>query len=138
MYLPSHFEEQRAEEIQRLIQAYPLGSLVVQGPDGLMANHLPFLFDPQVGAHGRLLAHIARANPLWRDCADGAEALVLFRGADAYISPNWYPSKHETHRQLPTWNYQVVNVHGLLKIRDEESFVRGLVARLTHPRIRNG
>jgi len=130
MYLPSHFEEARDEELLRTIAAFPLGSLVVNGPGGLDANHLPFLVDEASGGR-KLLAHVARNNPLWEEAEDGAEALVVFRAADAYISPNWYPTKHESHRQVPTWNYRVVHVHGRLHIRDCEKFVRGVVARLT-------
>lgn len=130
MYLPSHFEQARDEELLRAIEAHPLGALVVNGPDGLDANHVPFLVDAAEGRR-KLLAHVARANPLWREAKDGDEALVIFRADDAYISPNWYPSKHELHRQVPTWNYRVVHVHGRLYIRDDERFVRGVVARLT-------
>src|SRR5262249_26471291 len=83
------------------------------------------------GERGYLLAHVARANPVWKEAGDGDEALVIFRAANAYISPNWYPSKHEFHRQVPTWNYQAVHVHGTIRIRDDERFVRGGVARLT-------
>ncbi len=131
MYLPAHFEETRLEELHRVIAEHPLGALVVNGPEGLDANHLPFLLDAAPAPHGRLLAHVARANPLWRDSRDGDAVLVIFRAVSAYISPNWYPSKHETHRQVPTWNYQAVHVHGRLRIRDDERFVRGVVARLT-------
>lgn len=131
MYLPSHFEETRVEELHRLIVEHPLGMLVVRGPGGLDANHLPFELDAGTGEHGRLLAHVARANPLWHEAFDGDEVLVVFRGANAYVSPNWYPSKHESHRLVPTWNYQAVHVHGRIRIHDEEKFVRGLVARLT-------
>ena len=131
MYLPGHFEETRLDELHRLVDEHPFGALVVRGPNGLDANHLPFLLEPSAGAHGRLLAHVARANPLWREARDGDEALVIFRAEDAYVSPNWYPSKHEAHRQVPTWNYRVVHVHGTLAIRDDERFVRGVVARLT-------
>ena len=131
MYLPAHFEETRPEELRRLITAYPLAALVTNGPSGLDANHLPFEFHPDDGERGRLLAHVARANPVWKELQDGAEVLVIFRAADAYISPNWYPSKHEFHRQVPTWNYQVVHVHGKAHVRDDERFVRGVVARLT-------
>lgn len=130
MYLPSHFEEARVEELLRTIAAYPLGALVVNGPNGLDANHVPFLIDEASGAR-KLLAHVARANPLWEESRDGDGVLVIFRADDAYISPNWYPSKHESHRQVPTWNYRVVHVHGRLYIRDDERFVRGVVARLT-------
>lgn len=131
MYLPQHFDEPRIEELHRVIKEYPLGVLVLTGPNGLDANHLPFELDPNAGERGSLLAHVARANPLWQEAKDGDEALVIFRAASAYISPNWYPSKHELHRQVPTWNYQAVHVHGKTKIRDDERFVRGVVARLT-------
>jgi len=130
MYLPSHFEEARDEELLRTIATYPLGALIINGPNGLDANHVPFLIDEASGGK-KLLAHLARANSLWKEARNGEEALVIFRADDAYISPNWYPSKHEFHRQVPTWNYRVVHVHGHLNIRDDEKFVRGVVARLT-------
>jgi transcriptional regulator len=131
MYLPAHFAEQRPEELQRLIQAHPLGTLVHHGPDGLDAEHIPFEFDADTGPLGLLTAHVARANPVWQRCPTGTPVLVVFHGPQAYISPNWYPSKHEAHRQVPTWNYAVVHAHGTLTVRDDERFVRGLVARLT-------
>jgi transcriptional regulator len=131
MYVPPHFAETRGDELHRLIQQHPLGALVTRGPDGLDANQLPFELDAAAGPHGTLRAHVARANPLWTEVSEGDEVLVVFRAADAYISPNWYPSKHESHRQVPTWNYQVVNVHGRIRIRDDEKYVRGVVARLT-------
>ena len=131
MYLPEHFEETRVEELHRIIAEYPLGTLVVNGPCGLDANHLPFELDTSAGKHGRLMAHVARAKPVWTEAKDGDDVLVIFRAADAYISPNWYPSKHEFHRQVPTWNYQAVHVHGKVSILDDERFVRGVVARLT-------
>ena len=131
MYNPSHFNtsDDRAA-LLALMRAHPLGALVTHGPQGLDANHLPFEVDEAAGV---LRAHVARANPLWQQVpADGEmAALVIFRGEAGYISPNWYPSKHETHRQVPTWNYQVVHVHGQLTVMDQERFVRGLVARLT-------
>jgi len=131
MYVPKHFEETRLEELRRLMTEYPLGSFVVNGPNGLDANHLPFFLDADAGEHGRLIAHVARANPLWKEIKDDDEVLVIFRGTDAYVSPNWYPSKHEFHRQVPTWNYQAVHVHGRVHVHDDERFVRGVVARLT-------
>jgi transcriptional regulator len=131
MYLPQHFTETRVEELHRVITEYPLGVLVLHSPNGLDANHLPFALNPKAGERGHLLAHVARANPLWQEAEDGDEALVIFRAANAYISPNWYPSKHEFHRHVPTRNYQAVHVHGTIKIRDDERLVRGVVARLT-------
>ena len=131
MYVPKHFEETRPEELARIIRAHPLGMLVTSGTGGLDANHIPFEFDPAAGSHGVLTAHVARANPVWQECPTGSKVLVVFRGAEAYISPNWYPSKHETHRLVPTWNYEVVHAHGSLTIHDDERHVRGVVARLT-------
>jgi transcriptional regulator len=131
MYLPKHYEETRKEELHRLIAEHPLGALVVHGPNGLDANHIPFEMHAEQGTHGHLIAHVARANPVWQEIQDGSDVLVLFGGGEAYISPNWYPSKHEAHKQVPTWNYRVVHVHGKLRIRDDERFVRGVVARLT-------
>ncbi len=138
MYIPDHFSEARPEELHRLIQAHPLGVLVTHAVRGLDANHLPFMLDAPGDAadgtpatRGTLLAHVARANPLWREVTDGDAVLVVFRGPQGYISPNWYPSKQDTPEQVPTWNYEVVHAHGRIRIRDEEAFVRGVVARLT-------
>lgn len=131
MYLPAHFTEARSDELLGLISRHPLGALVVNGPEGLDANHLPFEYMAQPGGQGSLIAHVARANPFWKEVSDGADALVIFQGEHAYVSPNWYPGKHETHRLVPTWNYRVVHVRGKVRIRDDERFVRGVVARLT-------
>ncbi|UIF91216.1 FMN-binding negative transcriptional regulator [Cupriavidus sp. UYPR2.512] len=131
MYIPAHFAENRPEELSRIIHKHPLGMLITQGSAGLDADHIPFEFDPGEGTHGVLTAHVARANPLWQRCPTGSPVMVVFRGAEAYVSPNWYPSKHEAHRQVPTWNYEVVHAHGTITVQDDERFVRRLVARLT-------
>jgi len=131
MYTPPHFALTQPEQLQRIIHAHPLGVLVTSGPGGLDADHIPFEFDPASGPLGKLSAHVARANTLWQRCPTGTEVMVIFRGAESYVSPNWYPSKHETHRQVPTWNYEVVHAHGRITVLDDERFVRGLVARLT-------
>lgn len=131
MYIPPHFAEQRPEELHRLMRAHPLGMLVTHAANGLDANHIPFELEPGEGPHGTLRGHVARNNPVWREVADGSDVLVVFRGPEGYVSPNWYPTKHEAHRAVPTWNYTVVHVHGALAIRDDERYVRGVVARLT-------
>jgi transcriptional regulator len=131
MYIPPHFAVSDPAVLHRIIQEHPFGALVTQPDGGLDADHLPFEFDPAAGPLGTLTAHVARNNPLWQRCATGSPVMVIFRGAEAFISPSWYPSKHESHRQVPTWNYEVVHAHGTLTVRDDERFVRGLVARLT-------
>ncbi|MBU9227716.1 FMN-binding negative transcriptional regulator [Burkholderia multivorans] len=131
MYVPADFAESRPDVLRELIVRHPFGSLITQGKDGLDANHLPFEWLPGEGGLGELHAHVARANPVWQAVANGDDVLVIFHAGDAYISPNWYPSKHATHRQVPTWNYVVVHAHGRITVRDDEKFVRGVVARLT-------
>ena len=131
MYVPRHYEESRPEQLHALIAQHPLGILVTQGPSGLDANHLPFELETLEGSLGILHTHVARTNPVWREIVTGDEVLVVFRAADAYISPNWYPSKHEHHRQVPTWNYIVAHAHGRVTVRDDERYLRGLVGRLT-------
>lgn len=131
MYLPQQFAEPRIEELHRIVRENPLGMLVTNAAAGLDANHLPFFLDADQEVAGVLRAHVARANPVWREVADGDDVLVVFRGVHGYISPNWYPGKHETHRRVPTWNYEVVHAHGTIHVRDDEKFVRGVVARLT-------
>jgi transcriptional regulator len=131
MYVPAHFDESRTEVLHDLIRKHPFGMLVTHGASGLDANHIPFELNSQQGEMGVLNAHVARANPVWQDVANGDEVLVVFRAADAYISPNWYPSKHEFHKQVPTWNYMLAHAYGRITIRDDERFVRGMVARLT-------
>ena len=131
MYLPEHFAEHDPAELRRLIAEYPLGTLVTLGAEGLSANHLPFELAAGAGPHGALLGHVARGNRVWQDFSGEHEALVIFQGPSAYVSPNWYPTKAETHRHAPTYNYAVVHAHGRLIIHDDEKWLRGLLGRLT-------
>jgi transcriptional regulator len=131
MYVPAQFDEPRTEVLHTLIQENPFGILFTHGKSGMDANHLPFELKTTEGTCGVLHAHVARANPVWQDVANGDEVLVVFRAGDAYISPSWYPSKHEFHKQVPTWNYRVVHAYGRVSIHDDERYVRGVVGRLT-------
>jgi transcriptional regulator len=135
VYLPAHFEETRPEALRGLIAAHPLGALVTLGPDGLNANHIPFLFEPDADedGHGRLIGHVARNNQAWRDAqtAPDTESLVIFQGPSAYVSPNWYATKQETHRVVPTYNYAVVHVYGRVAVHEDAKWLRGVVGKLT-------
>lgn len=113
------------------MQAYPFATLVTNKDCLLDANHLPFELDQTSGELGMLRAHVARGNPLFQSVENVQEVLIIFNGPHGYISPSWYPSKQEHHRQVPTWNYEVVHAHGTLQFVDDERFVRGIVARLT-------
>lgn len=131
MYIHTFNEESRVEVLHNLIATNPFGILVTNGKDGLDANHLPFDLVAKENQLGVLQTHVARKNPVWENIATGDSVLVVFSAGDAYISPTWYPSKHEFHNQVPTWNYRVAHAHGRVTIRDDERFVRGVVARLT-------
>jgi len=131
MYLPTQFAEPRVDELHRIVRDNALAMLVTKTANGLEAHHLPILLDVEQGDQGVLIAHVARANTVWREVQDGDEVLVVFRGVEGYITPNWYPGKQETHRRVPTWNYEVVHAHGTIHVHDDEKFVRGVVAKLT-------
>jgi transcriptional regulator len=125
MYLPKSFHETRIDVLHALIRDYPFGTVVMHGADGLVANHLPL----ELASDTLLQGHVARGNELAK--ADGAQVLVMFQAANGYISPNWYPSKHETGREVPTWNYAVVHVYGRLRVIEEKAWLRSFLERLT-------
>ncbi len=127
MYLPPHFAETDPGAIAEIIDAAPLACVVAQTEEGLVANHLPLLQGPQ----GVLIGHIAKANDMHRLIADGGEVLAIFRRDDAYVSPNFYPSKAEHHRHVPTWNYEVVHVQGRIHFQHDDHAKRAAVGLLT-------
>jgi transcriptional regulator len=129
MYLPKHFVQHDETEIRRFIAATRVADLVTSTADGLEASIVPFVA-VDGGRHGALHGHLARANDQWRG-ADGTDALAIFRGPDAYVTPRWYPAKAEHGRVVPTWNYAVVHVHGRLVVHDDAAWTRVLVTRLT-------
>jgi transcriptional regulator len=131
MYLPAHFEETDTAQLHAFIAAHPLGLLITTDARGVNANPIPFLLQPERGAHGTLIGHVARANPVWRETLPGSQALVVFQGVQAYISPNWYPSKQAHGKAVPTWNYSTVQARGVLKVLDEREAVRAVVHALT-------
>lgn len=130
MYQPAHHREERLEIQHDLIEAHPFGLLISTGEDGLLANGLPFLLQRQEGAHGRLQAHIARANPQWKGL-DGQDVLVVFQGAMTYISPAFYETKRETGKVVPTWNYAMVQARGIARVCDDQAWLDTQIAALT-------
>ena len=127
MYIPSHFSETDPVAIQDVISAYPLATIVTQTDDGMLANPIPVLFDGQ----DRLIGHVAMANDMHRVICNGTDVMALFQGPDAYISPNWYPSKAETHKAVPTWNYQCVQMHGVINFQHNTKMKRAVVGKMT-------
>jgi transcriptional regulator len=125
MYIPEQFREERPEVLRAFIAQHPLGALVAFTADGLTANHIPMLWHERQGTPGVLRGHLARANPLWKVISPDAPVLVIFGGANSYISPSWYQGKQEHGRVVPTWNYSVVHAHGTLRfIEDHDHGLR--------------
>jgi len=131
MYVPKMFQEDRVEVLHDLIRTYPFGTLVTVNDEGLQANHVPFHIESVPEPFGTLYAHVARANPVWRDISRNNEALVIFQGPQAYISPSLYVTKKETGMVVPTWNYAVVHAHGRLKPIEDVSWLRAFLEELT-------
>ena len=131
MYVPTHFEETRVEVMHELMCAHPFATLVTLTSQGLNANHIPLELLADPAPFGTLRGHIARANPLWRELSSDVNALAIFQGANRYISPAWYPTKEETGKVVPTWNYAVVHAHGPLRVIEDREWLRQLVGRLT-------
>ena len=133
MYLPAHFAESRPQVLRDFIAAQPLGLLVTQNrAGGIDANSVPFFLDAGDDASpGVLRAHVARANPLWKEARDDVDALVVFQGPHGYVSPAWYPSKAEHGKVVPTWNYVMVQARGRLRAIDDKAWLRAFVTRLT-------
>ena len=136
MYIPPHFLEVRSDEIASIVETAPLACIVAVTTEGLIANHIPLLAGPD----GTLTGHVALANDMHRLIADGQDVLAIFRGDDAYVSPNFYPTKPEHHRHVPTWNYQVVHAYGQITFQHDEQTKRAVVGLLTrtHERRLNG
>jgi transcriptional regulator len=130
MYLQNTFQPPDAETLVRFIRTHPFAALVTMTSAGLDGNHLPFVFDAESAPYGTLRGHVARANPIWREC-DGADALVIFQGPHRFISPSWYPTKQETGAVVPTWNYIVVHAHGRVRVVDDAGWLRRHVEELT-------
>ena len=131
MYTPRAFALDDLPEIQQLIQHTRLAQLVTVGENGLQASHLPLLLNPDEGPNGTLYGHLARANPQWRELQNGSEALVIFAGADAYISPAFYPAKAEHGKVVPTWNYIAVHAYGTPAVFSDAERLLKVVTALT-------
>ena len=130
MYRPPAFREDRVEVLHAAMRAHPLAALVTAGPGGLIANHVPFLIEDG-GDFGVLRAHLARANGHLEALREGAEALVIFQGPQAYVTPSWYATKAETHKVVPTWNYVAVHCWGTPRVIDDAEWLRAQIGRLT-------
>jgi len=130
VYTPPAFREDDPAEIRRIIHAARLATMVTLSPDGLLATPLPLVLDESEGEHGTLYGHLAKANPQWRHPVE-TDALVIFTGPEAYVTPSWYPSKQEHGKVVPTWNYVAVHAYGRPEFFEDEARLLDAVSRLT-------
>jgi transcriptional regulator len=130
MYVPAQFEQREIAELHKVIRAYPLATWIVRDADDLIVNHVPMMLDPTRGEFGTLCGHVARANPVWRYCAR-SESKLIFHGPQSYISPSWYPSKRETGKVVPTWNYIVVHASGTAQVMEDPKSLLAHVSELS-------
>ena len=131
MYTPRAFAIDDLPQLQQLIQHTRLAQLVTVGENGLQASHLPLLLNPDEGPNGTLYGHLAKANRQWRELQNGHEALVIFAGADAYVSPAFYPAKAEHGKVVPTWNYMAVHAYGKAQVFNDAERLLKVVSALT-------
>jgi transcriptional regulator len=132
VYAPKHFEETDPETLRALIRAHSLGIWVTQSGGELTVNHVPFLLRADAGSPGVLVGHVARANPVWRSLSSTTPSIVVFQGAESYITPSWYPSKHAHGKAVPTWNYAVVHAHGVPRAIDDAEWLLAHLNDLTN------
>jgi len=130
MYVPPPFAIEDRVTMLDIAAAHPLATLAINGPEGPVATQLPLMVVAGEGGGDEIVGHFARANPQWRE-ADGAHALAVFRGADGYVTPEWYATKRETGRVVPTWNYVTVQARGRIALVEEPEAALAIVARLT-------
>lgn len=131
MYLPPPFAEDDVATLHALLRAHPLATLITLTDDGLEANHIPLIVDPEPAPYGRLRGHAPRANPLTQGKHHDVDALAIFHGPEGYITPSYYATKRETGKVVPTWNYAVVHAYGRLALIDDPAWVRDQVETLT-------
>jgi transcriptional regulator len=131
MYIPKHFSEPNIEVMHELIRSFPLSTVVTLSSTGLNANHIPLHLSTESAPFGVLRGHVARSNPIWNDFVAEVEVLAIFQGPDAYITPSWYPTKIETGKSVPTWNYACVHAYGTLRIVNDSSWLKSHLEALT-------
>ena len=131
MYIPQAFREERPEVLHAFIQRHPLGAMVCMTAEGLTANHVPMILTGGGEGNALLRGHVARANSIWKSVEPDTPVLVIFSGANHYITPSWYPAKQEHGRVVPTWNYSVVHAHGTVRFADEKARTLAYVSELT-------
>ncbi|HLJ61890.1 MAG TPA: FMN-binding negative transcriptional regulator [bacterium] len=131
MYVPTHFKEDRVPVLHDAIRRFGFGTLVTHGSSGLEASHIPLLLDDSQAPCGTLHGHLARPNRQWKDIGSGTHALAIFLGPNTYISPSWYPTKQETGKVVPTWDYLAIHAYGEIHTFDDPERLREHVTRLT-------
>jgi transcriptional regulator len=136
MHRPDHFRIEDVQEMHALMRARPFAALVSAGASGLYGTHLPTVLKDE-GSYGTIECHLARANPHWKDLAEGGEAMMIFQGPEGYITPNWYATKAQTGKAVPTWNYAIVHAYGRPSVMKEKEWLLRHVTELSEQQERS-
>lgn len=132
MYTPEQFKVDDLAAIHATMRAHPFATLVTHGPEGLVASHVPVLVKVDGEGHlGRIECHLARPNTHWKAFDPTSDALMIFQGAESYVRPGWYPSKAETAKAVPTWNYQAVHAYGRLEVKTDKAWLHAHVSEIS-------
>jgi transcriptional regulator len=136
MHRPDHFRIEDVQEMHALMRARPFAALVSAGASGLYGTHLPTVLKDE-GSYGTIECHLARANPHWKDLAEGGGAMMIFQGPEGYITPNWYATKAQTGKAVPTWNYAIVHAYGRPSVMKEKEWLLRHVTELSEQQERS-
>ena len=131
MYRPNAYREDRIDVMQSFIAAHPFAAIATPSHDGVLVDHAPLVLLPDEGPNGTLIGHLARANPHWKQLGAASTSVAIFQGSNAYVTPSWYPNKHETGKDVPTWNYVAVHAHGTIETFDDPDALLDMLERLT-------
>jgi transcriptional regulator len=132
MYVPKFNEVKDVPVLQNFMESNPLGAWTTIAKGDIVANHIPFLLHREEGEMGTLVGHVARQNNIWQEYSDAKNSLVIFQGAQSYMNPNWYPSKHEDGKGVPTWCYMVAHVEGIPRTIEDPEWLLQHVNELTN------
>ncbi|MDP6871970.1 MAG: FMN-binding negative transcriptional regulator [Alphaproteobacteria bacterium] len=130
MYLPRKFREERKDVLHKTMREIGAAIVVGQGASGLSASHVPIELDSAAGPYGTIRCHLAKANPQSEAIAD-QDVLLIFQGPQGYVTPNWYPSKHQTGKGVPTWNYVAIHAHGTATTFDDPARLQAHLGAMT-------
>lgn len=131
MHIPKIFVEKEFNSIAAFIAANPLATMIAQTNNGIEACHIPLFWHDDNSQHGKLYGHFARKNPIYQNALHSVSWLIIFQDTGHYISPNWYPTKAKTHKEVPTWNYQSIHMQSSIEMVEDTEQLKWILEKMT-------